>query len=83
MKCPIKSLASQRPRDNATYVFNYSEKQVYKLLHVYYNFRKRLYVLDLILDAWVFIILMFMKVERQCWIKINVRTRGITVTRYT
>ena len=48
-------------------------KQVYKLLHVYYSFRKRLYVLDLMLDAWVFIILRFVKVERQCWLKINVQ----------
>ena len=40
---------------------------------MYYSFRKRLYVLDLMLDAWVFIILMFVKVERQCWLKINVQ----------
>ena len=41
-------------------------KQVYKLLHVYYSYRKRLHVLDLMLDAWVFIVLMSVKVERQC-----------------
>ena len=38
MKLPIKSLASQRPRDNA-------EVQVYELLHVYHGFCNRLYVL--------------------------------------
>ena len=30
-------------------------------------------MLDLMLDALVFIILMFVKVERQCWLKINVQ----------
>ena len=38
------------------------------------------------LEAWVFIILMFVKVERQCWLKINVQevslqpdTRNISI----
>ena len=58
--------------------------QVYKLLHVYYSICKRLYVLGLnvMLDAWVFMILMFVKVEQQCWLA-NEYTRGITVTKYT
>ena len=71
MKCPIKLLASQRPRDNAVYLI--IAKKLYKLLHVYYSFCKRPYVLDLMLDAWVFIILMFVEVEQQCWLKINVQ----------
>ena len=41
---PTKSLALQRLRDNA--VFLMSEYiQVYKLLHVYHSYHKRLYVL--------------------------------------
>ena len=34
------------------------------------------------LGAWVFIILMFVKVEQQCWLA-DKYTRGITVTKYT
>ena len=47
-----------------------------------YSFCKRLYVLGLMLDAWVFIILTFVKDEQQCWLE-NKCTRGIAVTRYT
>ena len=80
MKCLIKSPALQKPRDNT--VSPIIAKQVYKLLHVYYSFHKRFYVLGLLFDTWVFIILMLVKVERQCWLE-NKCTRGIAVTRYT
>ena len=76
MQCPIKIISFTKPRDNAVL------QGEYRLLHVYHGFRKRLYLLGYMLDAWLSSILMFVKVERGCWLA-NKHTRSITVTRCT